>query len=129
MEEPRQLLLVAPTADVAEALVAQLASRHALTVVTTFEAAQERLETHPHLLITELKLGEYNGMQLALRVRDEHTPAIVIGTHDTVWEREARQLGVMYVGDDLPDGGMLTLVSHLLDSGPTSPSDTARTAA
>ena len=115
MDERHQLLVVAPTGDVAEALVAQLASEHCLTVVTSFEAAKAHLQKGPHLLITEVKLGEYNGLQLALRVRASDTPAIVIGNDDAVLEREARQLGATYVNGVWSEGRMRALVSRLLD--------------
>jgi len=116
MEERHQLLVVAPTVAVADALISQLGGHHTVTLVTSFEAAKAQLAKRPHLLITELKLGEYNGLQLALRLQYEHTPAIVIGNQERGWEREARQLGVMYVDRVPGNGGMRTLVRNLLSA-------------
>jgi len=64
----------------------------------------------PDLLLTDVRLGPYNGLHLVAIARVEHprTLALVIGGADHVLEGEARGLAARYVvgplaGDDLMD--------------------------
>ena len=97
MIQRRRILVVAPSVQLAGRLVTWLGeARHELVMVTTFPAAMVNLGEHPDLLITEVKLGEYNGLHLALRGRALGIPAIVLGS-DLQLEREATQLGATYL--------------------------------
>jgi len=123
MSEHQHVLVVAPHADIADGLIALLAPQLSLTVVSSYEEARQHLQRgDTYLLITELKLGPYNGLQLALLLRDggESARAIVIGDRDAAWEREARQFGVAYIDRMADKGDMLRLVSALLESGAQS---------
>lgn len=110
----RHILAVAPSQSVAAKLVRLLGDASRLVVVTTFAAAKVHLDSPPDLLITEVKLGEYNGLHLALRARAAGIPAIVLG--DRVFEREAEQLGATYLSPVRLDTAELpSIVAHLLD--------------
>jgi DNA-binding response OmpR family regulator len=96
------VLLVAPTDRVAAATSMQLTdSGLDVTVVTSFAEGRERLRSHPDLLISEVRLGAYNGLHLALRAQSDGIPAILVGEGDQVLEREAAKMGAAYI---LADG-------------------------
>jgi CheY-like chemotaxis protein len=72
------------------------------TVVSTFEDAKRRLSTGAPLvlLITDVRLGPYNGFHLALRARATHPNICIIiadQARDAALEREARGLGATYL--------------------------------
>jgi CheY-like chemotaxis protein len=93
-----RVLIVADTPALTEDLLAWLVpGGYQCTVATTFASAMIQLRTHPHLVISQLRLGAYNGLHVALRARGGSIPAVVIGKPDTVLEREARQLGATFV--------------------------------
>jgi len=93
-----RVLIVADTPALMEDLLGWLVpGGYQATVATTFATAMIQLGTHPHLVISQLRLREYNGLHVALRARCEGIPAVVIGQPDIVLEREARQLGATFV--------------------------------
>jgi len=116
MNQRRRILAAAPT----PALAAQLAMwlhepEHELVMVNTFAAALVYLPQHPDLLITEVKLGEYNGLHLALRGRAAGIPAIVLGAADLLCERETRQIGATYLPEAQLEGDELeSLIQSLV---------------
>jgi hypothetical protein len=79
--------------------------------VTThsYVAAKARLEHGISLLVTELELDDYNGLQLALRAQSYSIPALVVGRHDDVLERDAEQLGATFVRKDELDRNRLLI--------------------
>jgi DNA-binding response OmpR family regulator len=104
---PRRVLVVAPDPDVADTLIDWLSSQgHAAHVVTDFEAAKPELDGNPpDLLVTEVKLGAFNGLHLAIRARTSpwDTPSIVIGDPDCVLEKDARNEHVRYLTQPLEE--------------------------
>ena len=101
----RTVLLVAPNPALATVLSVLLRNNgYAVEVVGTYLAAKIRLETHLASLVTEIELGAYNGLQLALHARAEHVGPVVIGPTDVVLEREAAQLGIAYIRKDALSG-------------------------
>lgn len=116
VNEQRRILVVAHTLALANSLLSWLTEAgYDVAIVTTFSAARAHLKTSPGLLLTELKLREYNGLHLALRAREDGIPAAVIGESDLVLEEDARQLGASYVNlDGLVREDILLLVEHLL---------------
>ena len=74
-------------------------------------------EAPPDLLIADVRLGAFNGLQL-LAMGLRHIPAIVItGFPDPVLEAEARQLGATFLLKPIEPAGLLTLVKELLRDG------------
>jgi len=96
------VLVVAPTPAIAETVTSRLVSLRAnVTLVTSFNAARQGLcESTPDLLISEVRLGEFNGLHLALRARSKGIRAIVLGDNDQVTQREAAALGADYLPGD-----------------------------
>ena len=93
-----RVLIVADTPALTEDLLGWLVpGGYQSTVATTFASAMIQLRTRPDLVISQLRLGAYNGLHVALRARGGGIPAVVIGQPDIVLEREARQLGATFV--------------------------------
>jgi len=98
MTQQHQILVVAETPALAQKLRVWLNSLgYWTTVVGTYAAAKFHLEMQPSMAIAELKLGEYNGLQLAMRATSHHVPVVVLGERDPFFEHEAEQLGVKYL--------------------------------
>ena len=94
-----KILVVAHTPRLAGALVSWLGdSRNDLVFANSYAGGKAQLTAHPDVLITEIKLGEYNGLQLALRGQAAGIPAVVVGPND--FEHEAEQLGVTFLRSD-----------------------------
>jgi DNA-binding response OmpR family regulator len=98
MQRSRSALVVAATPGLSAHLVAWLKlAGWVITTADSYAAAKSRLELGADLLVTELELGDYNGLQLALRAQNSGVPAVVVGHEDTVLERDAEQLGSVYL--------------------------------
>jgi DNA-binding response OmpR family regulator len=71
-----------------------------VVVSDTFQDARAQMTVAPALLVTELRLGEYNGLHLVLRGKSAHPELAAIVTSridDPVLYTEAEQLGATYV--------------------------------
>ncbi len=113
-QQPR-ILLVAPDGGILRGLVPSLrASGYAPKVVADFAAAKEALAARPDLLVTELKLGAYNGLHLAIRASVQGTPAIVVGDPDPVLESEARRQHAMYLTPPITSERVIAVMGELL---------------
>ena len=119
MAREQLILVVARSTALASRLLTWLRETHReLVLVTTFGAAKECLATLPDLLITELKLQEYNGLHLALRSRASGIPALVIGPAEPAFARQAEALGVAYMpSPELDSEALFTTITRLLDCG------------
>jgi DNA-binding response OmpR family regulator len=108
------VLLVAPTPHLAANLIEWLTQAGcAVMLVTSFAAGKARLDQHPSMLISEVRLGDYNGLHLALRAKSMDIPSIVLGSADAVLEREAQRLGVIYFTDELDGAKVLSIVRNV----------------
>jgi DNA-binding response OmpR family regulator len=115
MPRRHHVVIVAQNPSLATALLSWLGSAgYELAIVTTFAAAKALIDTQPALIIAEVKLGEYNGLHLALKARSSNIPTIVIGPHDPVLERDAEELGASYVTSVLRRRHVLELVAERL---------------
>jgi DNA-binding response OmpR family regulator len=115
------VLLVAPTPGVATTIFAWLTDAgYDLTVVGSFAAAKRHLERVPSLLISEVRLGEYNGLHLALRAQTHDVPAVLLGEADTVLQQEAREMGAVYLPRDVDRQRLLAVIEPIV----TVPADT-----
>jgi DNA-binding NtrC family response regulator len=113
-----QLVIVAETPGLANDLRTWLvADGYRPTVATTYASAKVHLQTRPRLVISQMKLGEYNGLHVALRARAEGIPTVVVGESDMVLERDAREFGVTYVTlDELRRDRILDLARDMIPS-------------
>lgn len=98
MQRSRSALVVAATPSLATHLSAWLKlGGWQVVTVRSYPEAKARLEPHVDLVVTELELGDYNGLQLALRAQTYDVPVLVIGRQDEMFERDAEQLGSTYL--------------------------------
>ena len=98
MNDRRQVLVVARNPMLAERLVAWLEeSGYGTTLVRTFEDASVLLDPRPELIVTEVKLGEYNGLHLALKADAAGVPCIVMGPDDVVLRKDAESIHAIYL--------------------------------
>ena len=94
------LLVVHPDpAALAEQLVCFQHAGCVAAGTTSFADARALVAAfRPDVLVTSVRIGEYNGIHLAILARMTHgAPTIVIGDDDPVLEREAEQAGAQYV--------------------------------
>lgn len=90
---------------------------HTVVVATSFEKARSLLASNqPDLLVTDIQLGAYNGLQLVWQRHFEQPgrASIVISPYpDPVLEAEARRLGCPYLVRPFHDHELMTAVgSH-----------------
>ena len=118
MDLQPHLLIVAPSIALAQNLLSWVIPEgYRPAVATTFESANAQLRTHPQVVITQVRLHEYNGLHLALRARHAGIPAVVVGEADTVLERDAVQLGATFLKrDELQREPFVALLQNLAPS-------------
>ena len=94
-------LVVEPSAADAVWMALMLSELGFRVIVSdSFQDARAQLTVPPTLLVTELRLGEYNGLHLVLRGKSSHPQLAAIVTSridDPVLYTEAEQLGATYV--------------------------------
>jgi len=96
------LLIVDDDLAVLETLSRYLAD-HDFRVVSSsvFEEAKQHIATvRPDIVITDVRLGAFNGLQLAMLARDVRPDARVVvfsGFDDPVLKEEARRIGASYL--------------------------------
>jgi CheY-like chemotaxis protein len=115
-----QILVVAPTHVLADSFRTWLGQAgYDVTVVATFAAGKKKLRAIPDLLITEVRLNDYNGLHLALYAYNDGVPAIVVGAADPVLESEAGNLGAAFLhGEDVSRETTLAAITSRLSAAP-----------
>lgn len=115
MTSQQRILLVGPSEEMAHAVAPWLESAgYDLVLEKNFPAARATLGTGPDLVITEVKLGPYNGLHLAILAGGLGTPTIVIGDRDPVLQLEAEHQSAVYLTAPTDPGHVLALVRDLL---------------
>lgn len=85
--------------------------------VGTFEEAMHVLRTSPpDLLIADVRLGPFNGLQLLISSPTPVPAIIITGFADPVLESDARRRGAEYVLKPVSPAGLLELVRQKLSS-------------
>jgi CheY-like chemotaxis protein len=111
----RKVLVVAPAGSATSSVIPLLEQAgYRVTAVQDFSAAKASLASGPELLITELKLGAYNGLHLAIRARARNMPVLVVGHADPVQQAEADRQKAAYLVPPLADDRLLGVVRDLL---------------
>ncbi len=86
----------------------------------SFERARQKLKDQPFdALITDVRLGAFNGLQLAVMARDMYPNMRLIvfsGFDDPVLRSDAEQIGATYLVKPVASGELL----KLLDPRPTN---------
>lgn len=76
-------------------------SGYSVISCSTFEDAKREISTmHPDIVVTDVRLGAFNGLQLALLARDVRPDVRIVvfsGFDDPVLKEEARRLGATYL--------------------------------
>lgn len=113
------LLVVSTDASVLSGRSSALtAAGYVVTACAGFPEARQHLatETSPDVLITDVRLGPYNGLHLVAIARVEHprTLAIVIGQVDQVLEAEARGLAARYLVGPVSGSDLVSSVADAL---------------
>jgi CheY-like chemotaxis protein len=112
-----RILLVAPSKELAQTIAPWLESAgHEQVVCSGFPEARAALGGRPNLIITELKLGAYNGLHLAILAGAQGVPSIVIGAPDAVLEQEAARQHAAYLTTPIDAARVLAAVRNLLES-------------
>jgi len=116
---PRSVLVVDPNVSNRSRIVATLASAGFHVIATdAFETARQRIVTNPPaVLITAMKLGEYNGFHLVLRAKSIAPNTAVIVTSDddaAVFQKEAHQVGATFMVDPFRSQDVLAAVFRML---------------
>ena len=127
---PLTILVVEPSADHRAFLESVLRStRVEVIAVEMFHEGRALLERQsPDLLITELRLGEYNGLHLVMRAQTQHPEmaAIVMSDWlDPVLQVEAERLQATFVPKPVTTEDLLAAVARTCFRGPES-SETIR---
>src|SRR3954470_24263249 len=110
-----RVLIVEDDKAARDGLVRLVAARgHEVFSAATFEDGRRLLKTrHPDVLITDVRLGAFNGLQLLLS-DPAHVQAIVLTAYsDPVLEAEARNLGARYLLKPVVPAILLALVDDL----------------
>src|SRR5262245_65380950 len=116
-----RILIVDDEPDVIELLTDTLrAAGYETASAATFEEGKRLLATPPppDVLITDVRLGHFNGLQLVV-LRPATTVAIVVsGYWDHTLEEEARRQGAIYLLKPLVAERLVEAVRHVLDQRP-----------
>jgi two-component system C4-dicarboxylate transport response regulator DctD len=113
---PRRLLVVDDDQATRSGLCQLLqAAGFTCAEADSYQAAHDTLHANPpDLLITDIRLGGYNGIQLVLG-RPPGVSAIVITGHpDTVLESEAERSGAKYLQKPIAPRRLLELIDEML---------------
>ena len=111
----RPHVLLASPSGAHETLARSLLSAgYELTVVGDFGTAKAYLEKRPDLLVTEVKLGAYNGLHLAIRAGAKRIPTIVIGDTDPVLKADAERQQATYLSVPIDEPSTVVLIGELL---------------
>jgi DNA-binding NarL/FixJ family response regulator len=112
------LIIVNPDpAVLAEQLVCFQHEGCAAAGTTSFVDARALIAAfRPDALVTAVRIGEYNGLHLAILARTKHgdLPTIVLGGEDPVLEREAENAGAQYVLSPIHPSELVTVVRRAM---------------
>jgi FixJ family two-component response regulator len=116
-----QILAVAMKAEHSAAMSLLRGSAYDVAFVVGFEAAVKRLDrTSPDVLISEVRLGQFNGLHLVIRSQTAHPNLRSILTdrvHDPVIEFDAKRHGAIYLAEPITPVQLLETVTRQLADG------------
>ena len=93
-----------------------------VTIATTFDKANRELArmSDPVLVLADVRLGEYNGLHLAMRVRRAYPRTHIIitdRTRDIVLQRESERLDLTYLVKPISISTLLASMTAGLNQG------------
>lgn len=115
---PSRLLIVEDHDATRQGLTALLASEgYAVLAARTFAEGRQLLAAQaPDLLIADVRLGEYNGLQLVAAAPRAVASIIVTGFPDPALEIEALKLGARYITKPIDAGKLLAMIEETIAS-------------
>ena len=114
--EPDAVLVVHPDEDTRERLALKLARAGYRTVgARGFEEALEALRHGCiRMVVADVRLGEFNGLHLAVRLNGTGTPVLITNpAQDAYLQREASRLGASFVANPEMNPAFLATVGDL----------------
>lgn len=91
--------------------------------VSTYEEGREELASRPDLLITDVRLGVYNGLQLLMRgrmINPDLQAVVVTGYADQIVQREAVHLRAEHLEKPVDTDRLLQVVGNVLGRRPSA---------
>jgi DNA-binding NtrC family response regulator len=123
----RVLVIDADPAGLAETAQILSDGDYLVTAVSEYDVAKQQLRlAPPDVLVVDVRLGQYNGLQLVLRARRDRPDMAVVLTHgvlDPVLEEEAKKAGAAYVVKPIDAGLLLEIVQALRQRPAIQPQD------
>ena len=120
-EVPRLALIVRPGCNDDHLAAALESVGYVVIQADSFFVARTRLTEDVQLLITDLRLGEYNGLHLVLVAKHQHPKVLAIvaaETADDVLQREARSMDATYIVRPEREQDLARAVVELVRSRP-----------
>lgn len=119
----KRVLIVDDEVAVLETLAKLVASGgYEVDTRSSFEEAKEYLVAHaPDILVTDVRLGAFNGLQLALIMRAEHPrcPIVVLSAYDDpLLRQEAAHCQAAYLTKPVSKKELLVCLAGLARSTP-----------
>jgi DNA-binding NtrC family response regulator len=116
------VLLVEDEPSVQEVLERWLAEcGRCVVACRTFQEARAYLTLHtPDILVTDIRLQDYNGLQLVMQMGDKHPDArclVITGHDDPVLRKEAEHMHAGYLLKPFERGDFLAAIEHLAGGG------------
>ena len=87
-----------------------------LTTTTFHDARTTLRDLKPHLIIVDVRLGSYNGLQLIIEAEPPIPAIVVSGFSDPTIEAEARKAGAEFMIKPIVPSNLLALVQRKLES-------------
>jgi DNA-binding NtrC family response regulator len=119
------LVVYADTKDRQSTVLLLEAAGYRVASASNFEEAKQLLASEaPDLLITDLRLGSYNGLHLVLRSRTDHPDmAALVTSHfpDPVLEAEAQREQARFLLRPIADDELLDAISTSIGGSPFTP--------
>jgi DNA-binding NtrC family response regulator len=121
----KRRILVVDDADAVRRMLTELLEGAGYEVLgaATFEEGKQLADgAEPDLMLIDIRLGDYNGLQLAVRERVNHPgrPVIVMTGHsDPVLEAEARRHGAEFVEKPLHPSRLIEMIKRMAPGAPT----------
>jgi DNA-binding response OmpR family regulator len=118
-----QILVVAMRADTSPVMGLLKDSGHQIAFAPGFEPAIRKLDViAPDLLITDVRLGVFNGLHLVIRsqsTRPKMRAILLDRVHDPVVALDAERHGAIYLGGPLSTAALAEQISKVLnEAGP-----------
>jgi DNA-binding NtrC family response regulator len=117
----RKKILLVEDDEATRGLLSTLLERTGYDVIATDSVQEGKTlleKGHPDLLITDIRLGAFNGLQL-IAMSSRPIPTIVTtGFPDPVLEAEARQSGAEFLLKPIDPNALLALLADLLSDRP-----------